>query len=369
MRDVRNHAKCAVKAKTFANAALMALALIGGSATAAPARAYDTGVYLLVTHDDKFAKSISFSGRPEWVLKLFGTKWMWNLRSWIDKATLTVTHQLYVDISYEGSWAFYQSAADDHANDLPLTKISQEVGSCGGLMGCDLTEDVGVELDDSMLRARALTGFQIKLSAKSGDSVIVDVTPSQIQSELVTANQFLPTDRQWSAPASQAASSSSQGPSTAAPTQTMAPAGDSDAPPWGPMAFGAPTTLTSSKSRVEAMQALKALLTSSGWTLDTYDEPAGRIVTTYRDTKLSIGQVNCGEMLMIPYILDDRAKVQTVLDFTVADQVVIGREGVRGYYKTGYGNPDKPLTCSLKTAFPRQDYEPVLNATAVAATH
>jgi hypothetical protein len=76
--------------------------------------------------------------------------------------------------------------------------ISRKVDSC--FSGCSFTEVVGVEVTDELLRAKALTGFQIKLFAKSGDSLIIDVTPAQIQSQLMTDNQFLPEDRRWVVP-------------------------------------------------------------------------------------------------------------------------------------------------------------------------
>jgi hypothetical protein len=82
------------------------------------------------------------------------------LRTWIEKDSKIVTHQLYVTISYFNRWRFYQSATDDTANALQFTLINREINNCQDL--CSFTETVGVEIADSFLRQKALTGFQVK---------------------------------------------------------------------------------------------------------------------------------------------------------------------------------------------------------------
>ena len=163
----------------------------------AEAKKYDNKVYTFKVEDDRFSNTLSYAGLREWIIPFGGTSRNWMLRTWIDKESRNVTHQLYLEISYSGSWRFYQSANDDEARSLPVVSIKRSVGSC--FAGCSFDEVMGVEVTDELLRAKALTGFQIKVFAKSGDSLVIDVTPAQIQSQLVTDNQFLPEDRRWTA--------------------------------------------------------------------------------------------------------------------------------------------------------------------------
>jgi hypothetical protein len=176
---------------------LLLSASLALSPAMAEAKKYDNKVYIFKVEDDKFSKTLSYAGLREWINPFGGTARNWMLRTWIDKETRNVTHQLYVEISYSGSWRFYQSANNEQAISLPFIPINRSVGSC--FAGCSFTEIVGVELSDELLREKALTGFQVKLFAKSGDSLVIDVTRAQIQSQLMTDNQFLPEDRRWTA--------------------------------------------------------------------------------------------------------------------------------------------------------------------------
>jgi hypothetical protein len=103
------------------------------------------------------------------------------IRSWVDKAKGGVEHQLYAFYAYSGDWKFWNRANGEDANVLKFTEISHDVGSCYG--GCSLYENFGVDLPDSLLRAHP-TGYQIKVYAKSGDSMILTVSPNQIAAQL-----------------------------------------------------------------------------------------------------------------------------------------------------------------------------------------
>lgn len=150
-------------------------------ATAAPAEAAPRAPAVQVT-TDQFSKEVAFVGPIGAVNPFGGTSRIWRLRSWLNKETKAVSHQLYVDIRYIGSWRWYSAAADDQANSLEVIRIHSNVGSCRG--GCSLSETVGIALDDDLLRSRASTGFQLKLSAQSGASFIIDVSADQIATQL-----------------------------------------------------------------------------------------------------------------------------------------------------------------------------------------
>jgi hypothetical protein len=138
---------------------------------------------------DKFSKLITFDGPAIGINPFGGTFRQWNIRSWLDRNTKVTTHQLYVTVSYDGDWRFYDAAADDNANDLAVTKIGTKVVYCSA-GSCLVSEFVGVDLPEATLVAKAATGLQIKISAKSGDSLVLDVSPAQITAELKAIERY-----------------------------------------------------------------------------------------------------------------------------------------------------------------------------------
>lgn len=132
--------------------------------------------------NDQFSKNITIVGGQQYVNPLGGTFRSWLIRTWIDKKTQKVTHQLYVEISYIGEWKYFQMASDDKATSLHVDRISTHVGNCSG--GCSLDEAIGISLSDAELRARLGQGYPIKISAKSGDALIIVVSPEQIRLQL-----------------------------------------------------------------------------------------------------------------------------------------------------------------------------------------
>lgn len=158
------------------------LALAGCASSQAPTRI--SGV-----QDDQFGKNITISGAMLYVNPLGGTSRSWLIRSWVDKSTHEVSHQLYVDISYVGDWKYFQTAADDTARTLNVSRIDSHVGNCSG--GCSLSETVGIELDDATLRAKSKQGYAIKLSAHSGDALVLTVSPEQINLQLAEVDKRL----------------------------------------------------------------------------------------------------------------------------------------------------------------------------------
>lgn len=167
--------------------ACMAL-MFAAFATAAPAEAAPRAPAVQVT-TDQFSKEVAFVGPIGAVNPFGGTSRIWRLRSWLNKETKVVSHQLYVDIGHVGSWRWYSIAADDQANTLEVLRIHSNVGSCRG--GCSLSETVGITLADDLLRSRSSTGFQIKLSAQSGASFIIDVSAEQIGAQLNAIDTYL----------------------------------------------------------------------------------------------------------------------------------------------------------------------------------
>lgn len=223
---------------------------------------------------DKFSKEITFLGVPVGINPFGGTSRMYRIRTWLDRETQTSKHQLYVDIGYIGDWRFYDRAADDDAHQLDVVQIATNVGSCRG--GCSLSETVGVTLPEGTLRAKAATGFQIKLFAKSGDSLVLDITPQQIATQLAAIDGYR----------SHGAQGGSSGPLPLPPQSFGANFGDAR-PMWG-LPGGALTSWISRDS-VASRSGLK-------WA-DTIVEWDGQAVSSATDIQRLLAKVAAGQQV------------------------------------------------------------------------
>ena len=139
---------------------------------------------------DKFTPDITIAGAPIFVNPFGGVARVWFIISVINKNSGKVSHQIFVNVSYLGSWAFYESAADDTAQSLEVRSVDTSVNSCD-LGICSLQETLGIPIDDTTLRQQAETGYDIKLSARYAEPLFIKITPSQIklQLESVATNQ------------------------------------------------------------------------------------------------------------------------------------------------------------------------------------
>jgi hypothetical protein len=162
-------------------AVMIAFLVLAGAAAAKEA----TGVQV---EDDQFSASATFLGPSEDTNPLSTDSKAWRLRSWVDKKTLKATHQLYVDVVYKGEWRMYETAADDSATAHEVLTIDRSVISCR--YGCTMSETVGVDLTNEFLRAHR-SGFAVKVSAHSGDSVILAVSSNQVELQLAAVDAYI----------------------------------------------------------------------------------------------------------------------------------------------------------------------------------
>jgi hypothetical protein len=128
---------------------------------------------------DKFSKSITLEGIP--VLNPNNGDLFWMLRSEVNPQAHFALHQIYVEWTYAGPSSGRYFAADDTARPLPVRNIRREYCPFNK---CDRTDTLGIGIDEATLRARASTGFQVKLSAQDGTAGILDITPQMINAQL-----------------------------------------------------------------------------------------------------------------------------------------------------------------------------------------
>jgi hypothetical protein len=138
--------------------------------------------------NDKFSQAITINGSVLSVNPFAGISRSWFIRSFYDKESHVAAHQLYVKISYLGDWNFFNFADDENARSLKVNNIGSRINDCTGM--CDFDETVGVDLDESTLRAKAQAGYEIKLSAKSGESFVLKISSEQIRAQLLAIEQF-----------------------------------------------------------------------------------------------------------------------------------------------------------------------------------
>lgn len=141
--------------------------------------------------DDQFSKEVVVVG---WGNYVNNNPWGgifrdWRLRSFVDKATHAVTHQIYVDIHYDDEYQYFDSAADDTARDLAVLRIDHD-SECARVT-CTHYETVGIAIDDATLRARAAQGIQVKLSARRGAEFIMTLSPEQIGLQLAAIDRII----------------------------------------------------------------------------------------------------------------------------------------------------------------------------------
>jgi len=120
-------------------------------------------------------------GSPKALNKFF-------IRSWIVKESGGLLHQIYAQYGYVGKeWEFYTKAYNQEGVALQTVKIHRDVEKYESINVYH--EEIGITIPDEYLRSH-LNGFTIKVSALSGDSFMINVTPEQIKSQLTKIQEY-----------------------------------------------------------------------------------------------------------------------------------------------------------------------------------
>ncbi len=100
------------------------------------------------------------------------------IRSWQDPYSTKSEHQLYVHVIHDGREKVFLSASQPGGKLMDLKRIDSGRECADGQSGidCPLYEDIGVWLDNDMLRqASKEQGIVLRMNAKRGEDVIVRV--------------------------------------------------------------------------------------------------------------------------------------------------------------------------------------------------
>lgn len=131
--------------------------------------------------DSEFDKNITFTGITDYSVVGLGYS---LIRSWLNKDTGNVYHQLYITQSYRAeTWRNWIQAYADDTSNLEVESINSNIEWCHP-KECYYKETIGIDISSINLQDKINTGFRIKVSAKSGVSMIIQVTPKQIKLQL-----------------------------------------------------------------------------------------------------------------------------------------------------------------------------------------
>lgn len=109
-----------------------------------------------------------------------------RLRSWLDKQSGRIRHQLYVSELYTGQWRFWNRANDQSARNLEFTSVDRNVTDCTGSRynGCGYSEVYGASIEDASLRSARGGQYCTKFYARSGEESIICLTEHQVAAQL-----------------------------------------------------------------------------------------------------------------------------------------------------------------------------------------
>ena len=115
-----------------------------------------------------------------------------------------------------------------------------------------------------------------------------------------------------------------------------------------PVAPGVVVTAATSKPPVETLQIARAVLEAHGYKIRTVNESEGTLSTTANPGLLSIKNADCGKYFGIPNLMDKRAYTEITITVKATDGKVELSSSIDAVFKSGYGAPDRPLTCTSK---------------------
>ncbi len=167
--------------------ALLGAVLVAGCMTGAP----EHPTQVQSVENDPFSPDIVINGAdaghayPLVLDESFG----WYIRSFINKSSHAVSHQLYFESIHPPPLSHFFAANDDTARAMPIVKIAA-TRDCDP-RPCSDDEVVGVDLDDAVLRSRVLTGYAVKVLGRDGSQYILKMTPGMIKVQLDAVEEAL----------------------------------------------------------------------------------------------------------------------------------------------------------------------------------
>jgi hypothetical protein len=108
------------------------------------------------------------------------------LRSFMDRQSGEILHQLYVSDSYSGVQRRWHAARDGAGHSLRFVEISRHEIACIG--GCSYAEEFAADIPESELRANP-GGLTVIFSAEAGAEKQLQISGAQIASQLAAVDK------------------------------------------------------------------------------------------------------------------------------------------------------------------------------------
>lgn len=129
---------------------------------------------------DRFSKYISIMGISATGYPGITTDAVWGLQSLVDPKTAAVQHFIITDLTYDGNSRGSYTASDDTARVLKVTVLFKD--SCA-FNRCARTDSLSISIDEATLRSRINTGLEVKVFPRSGDWIILRISPQMINEQ------------------------------------------------------------------------------------------------------------------------------------------------------------------------------------------
>jgi len=159
---------------------LTSLALLGALAPPCAHAQGKTGGFSV--EDDRFSADVTVEG-PLTSASTTHETHQWAIRSWVNKKTGGIRHQLVVSSRSDDGFQFFAGASDEDATPLEVVQIGLTHGG---------VDSFGAMLPPNALQEHATKGYSVKFRARTGAAIIVTLSSEQIQAQLQHCADFLP---------------------------------------------------------------------------------------------------------------------------------------------------------------------------------
>lgn len=136
--------------------------------------------------DDPFKTSIIYSGISKQDSQWKGLRNELThtsfIKSYKDKESGSLKHELYAAVTYHGDWHLFERAALRGGTDTEFSLIDKTIEYCSDI-SCRRTEEFTIPLEEKFLIENK-DGFDMKVFAQSGKEFILSVTNLQISAQL-----------------------------------------------------------------------------------------------------------------------------------------------------------------------------------------
>lgn len=160
----------------------------GGSGASRP----NTNPGGVETRVDPASPNVQYVGREQRVTEN-GQNTSYFLRSFRNKTTGAVSHQLYVTDRYRArEYRNWSRASGPGSQTLQYVAISRDVEQCGDAAGCPRVEAFGVTLPHAALTRAGAAGYTVRVSTRGGRTVSLPIPGEAVQAQLQAIAQPLP---------------------------------------------------------------------------------------------------------------------------------------------------------------------------------